>query len=190
MKERPIIFSAPMVRAILFDRKTQTRRIAKIPLDAKSAFYDDECDSHCWSMEEDGMSDPHAKMLRNPYGEFCDRLWVKETFQVSPDGPIYRATKWEHGTSDFGGDGPWKPSIFMPRWASRITLEITHVRVERLHDITEEDAMNEGATPEGWLAEPGYGPVDWFEDLWDEINGPGSWDLNPWVWVIQFKRVT
>lgn len=183
MKERPIIFSAPMVRAILEGRKTQTRRVAKIPLDAKDAFFDDECDSHCWSMEENGMDDPHAKMLRNPYGERGDRLWVKETWRVRggkeyeyqkhQPSVVYRADVGEFDIEE------WRPSIFMPRWASRITLEIEHDRVERLHDITEDDAQAEGCDPFRVA----------YKILWNSINGHGSWHLNPWVWVIEFKRV-
>ena len=133
------------------------------------------------------MADPHAKMLRNPYGEFRDRLWVKETWRVCggkeyeyqkhQPSVVYRADVGEFDIEE------WRPSIFMPRWASRITLEITQVRVERLQDITEEDAYNEGVST---LWENN---VYAFRNLWNSINGPGSWDLNPWVWVIQFKRV-
>lgn len=141
-----------------------------------------------------------------PFGCHGDRLWVRETWAVrglahgmkpsqaakiaSPDAWRYAAddtTGWQHG---------WKPSIHMPRVASRITLKITGVRCERLNDISEEDAEAEGCVP-AWLDEGGgrvnYGAAptyrQGFAKLWNSINGPGSWDANPWVWVIEFRRV-
>ncbi len=242
MKERPILFSAPMVRAILEGRKTQTRRIVKDE-DWKMVFYDDECDSWCGSNEVDFMNDPHAKVIKCPYGVPGDRLWVKETFALcEADGPkwFYRADSDDDGTIPYlvsgaggygGGVGAmkvdrWKPSIFMPRWASRITLEIEAVRVERLQEISEDGAVAEGvffkdygracahwgqwqdagdcpAAPATHPQRPGW---SWKEttspkeclgsarfaygNLWESINGAGSWDANPHVWVIQFRRIT
>ena len=186
-KERPILFSGPMVRAILDGRKTQTRRVAK-PLD-----------------------------ITCPYGSPGDRLWVRETW--TPDhaafyphfpvcyragfGPEYERKNGHVWSSEQNAWFPWKwrPSIHMPRWASRITLEITGVRVERLNDISEEDAIAEGihqfAALSLWGNDPkgtpaklvGGNPQEAFALLWESINGEGSWALNPWVWVIEFKRV-
>jgi hypothetical protein len=169
MSERPILFNAPMVRAILNGSKTQTRRVA-IPKRSIEPMTD-EC----------------------PYGQRGDRLWVREAWTVNLTGdpkhggpgtvPIYRA---EHPHAA----DRWRPSIHMPRWASRITLEITAVRVERLRNISEADARAEGVTrPVPMLDDDPSTYVDAFGDLWASINGPGSWDANPWVWVIEFRRV-
>ena len=204
MKELPILMSGPMVRAILEGRKTHTRRIIK-DADWKMVFYDDECDSWCGSNEADFMNDPHAKVIPPKHGVPGDRLWVKETHGPCAGGIVYRA---DGGTNCPDG-GKWKPSIFMPRWACRITLEIEAVRVERLKDISEEDVVAEGIVaarcplcsytfadarfhmdhrlckaPEPPSATLAY------RELWESINGPGSWDNNPWVWVIQFRRIT
>lgn len=203
MKERPILFSAPMVRAILEDRKTQTRRIVKGAA-WKMIFFDDECDSWCGSNEEDFMNDPHAKVIPPQYGVPGDRLWVKETFQMhttlagirvtyredNSDAWIEPPETWE-GIPD---DNHWRPSLFMPRWASRITLEIEAVRVERLHEISEEDSVAEGIIAprmDHSLCEATDHPIATlvFSELWESINGPGSWDANPWVEVIQFRRI-
>jgi hypothetical protein len=125
------------------------------------------------------------------YGQPGDRLWVRETFAVLGDEDKhvlhYRATHPIEGSG-------WKPSIHMPRWASRITLEITSVRIERLQDISGEDSAAEGVT--GPIGSPrAYGVVtkqfarDQFMRLWESINGPDSWQVNPWVWVIEFERI-
>jgi hypothetical protein len=149
------------------------------------------------------------QILRNcPYGKPGDRLWVRETFadlrgtgiehRPDPSGPLKRyAFAADHPPGSNGDEArkefgvKWKPSIHMPRAASRITLEITGVRVERLQDISEADAVSEGATwsfsrsgPRGDLSVKAG-----FVDLWESINGPGSWDANPWVWVVEFKRL-
>lgn len=245
MKERPIIFSAPMVRALLAGTKTQTRRIVKhqgildhpagkgfkvILLGNKEAWLNSRPD--------------HPQHITKfcPYGQPGDRLWVRETWTETiniegipdwPDRPctlvdddpsdvvIYRADgEWEW-LDDEGGSTDktnWKSPLFMPRWASRILLELTAVRVERLQDISEEDAKADGISPnwtrydlKGWIPEEhGYMPhdtddegrvpgVDIYDDfwtakrcyqrLWESINGPGSWKVNPWVWVISFRRV-
>jgi hypothetical protein len=184
MKERPILFSAPMVRALLNGNKTQTRRIVK-RLEVR-----------------DGMPEPEwASLLKCcPYGQPGDRLWVRETFnRTNPGGNdghyFFRATE----ANEFP-DAIWKPSIHMPRWASRITLEVTGVRVDRLQDISESDAVAEGCAKNHngyyWGApHPVSGlkqmasAVGAYRDLWESINGPGSWDLNPWVWCVSFKVV-
>ena len=208
MKERPMIFNAEMVRAILDGRKTQTRRIVKL--------------SH-----ERGMVNP---VIRGRNGEICsitcrlspmfcpfgqpgDRLWVREAFQ----GPLIP----EEALSEFLGENPdkfespayceyaadggprpeyvdaddntrhgWRPAIHMPRWASRIPLEITGVRVERLASISSDDARAEGY-PASRAADGGnIDPWLWFRDLWDGIYPDQSFKANPWVWVIEFKRIT
>lgn len=206
MKSRPILFSAPMVRALLDGSKTQTRRVIKVQN----------------TMGRDSILAPHkgkkyaaVHLLPEhsaqattccPYGNPGDRLWVRETFQPTFAPDVERDdTDWETGkgyqlrysaTDErvdwMDGDDNitrrCKPAIHMPRWASRITLEITGVRVERLQDISRGDAMNEGC-PFPNMAQ-GDDPRKWYADLWESINGPDSWDLNPWVWVVEFKVVT
>ena len=204
VKERPILFSGPMVRAIIEGRKTQTRRVIK----PKHEFFVD--DGH------DGINrvyypcyvtgEPEPQEILCPYGSVGERLWVRETWAVVPkvsdDGPKHKAkgdgtgatwrADWNGNPSGF----PWKPSIHMPRWASRITLEVTGVRVERLNDISEADAYSEGVTiPSHYKFASNGRPNDrnearvTFETLWESINGPESWPLNPWVWVVEFKRI-
>ena len=171
MKERPILFSAPMVRAILAGTKTQTRRAVK--LDATP---------------EPKYSRDVVLRYRCPYGQPGDRLWVRETWMYGQGStPIFRADVLVTPK-----DQVWRSPIHMPRAASRITLEITGVRVERLQDISEADAVEEGA-PGGHGAIPGYGynalPGEHYRHVWESINGPSSWDANPWIWAIEFKRV-
>ncbi|AVU77111.1 hypothetical protein [Pseudomonas rhizophila] len=211
IKERPILFSAPMVRAILEDRKTVTRRAIKVQphIDASGNF----CVGRS-NYGQDGYGRPVTKHFINgycPYGKPGDRLWVRETWAEirvaqAPDQEwiVYRECD---NRTDYGG--PWKPSIFMPRRACRILLEITDVRVERLQDISEEQAKAEGIVgvafrpDDGWPICTGYmvGPDDGksqlqttaagaFAGLWSSINGQENWDANPWVWVVEFKRVT
>jgi hypothetical protein len=174
MKERPILFSGPMVRAILDGRKTQTRRVVKLR--------NDSCGDPIM---------PNDPRMPCPFGGPGDRLWVKETHGPSAGGMVYRA---DGGTACPDG-GKWRPSIFMPRWASRITLEVTGVRVERLQDISQADAMAEGVTQGVYRGLTGSivatcedQVVEGYRELWQSINGPGSWDANPWVWVVEFKR--
>lgn len=202
MKERPILFSAPMVRAILEGRKTMTRRVIRQQPSAGVR----------WGF--DGWEDGRGKALRCPYGQPGDRLWVKETWQVFMPTlrnivpfkgsmkiqPVicltgFAATE-EQRARDYGGEayrGPWRPSIFMPRWASRITLEITAVQVERVQDISEADSKDEGVTLiEGNpLRHDGLDYSSEFTGLWDSINAKRGygWHANPWVWVIEFKRI-
>ena len=179
MKEHPIIFSTDMVRAILDGKKTMTRRVIKNP---ERYEHIRECDFCC------------------PYGQVGDRLWVRETLVITGGrGSEYVAYKADGYELDKGiFPEKWRPSIFMPRWASRITLEITEVRVERVQEITEEDAIKEGIcvvdnTEDGIYSSPNYPDIhrDIFMYLWDSLNtkrGYG-WEVNPWVWVIEFKRV-
>lgn len=227
VKERPILFSGAMVRAILEGRKTQTRRLLKPQITEKL----DGRWSWIASSSERGESgkfqyswpDPdgnaftirgreQAVRYRCPYGKIGERLWVRETWAVVPkvsdDGPKHKAkgdgtgatwrADWNGNPSGF----PWKPSIHMPRWASRITLEITGVRIERLNDIDLADCIAEGIE---WKHRDDktthwrdYSGLDVscttsayfsYQTLWESINGPLSWSLNPWVWVVEFKRL-
>ncbi|CZU17199.1 hypothetical protein [Enterobacter hormaechei] len=207
MKERGMIFNVEMVSAILDGRKTQTRRIMKVQPD------------------EDGLAkvingpwvDTSERIYRCPFGVPGDRIWVRETFQ----GPLFDFEQMEAYQEDsskfkkpefcvYKADGKpapeffdaddnlhcgWRPSIHMPRWASRITLEITGVRVERLNSISQEDAQAEGMELTGWrptYSDPDSGgevwtPYDNFAQLWESIYGEENWQANPWVWVIEFK---
>lgn len=214
MKERPILFSAPMVRAILEGRKTQTRRAVKLPFGRGMLTQD------VWRpFHPDSEHDREVMPLWCPYGVHGDRLWVRETWARTwgeDDAPlgsvIYRADipNWAEERNvrrlakGLAAQNPWKPSIHMPRWASRITLEVTGVRVERLQDISEADAKAEGVDPwslpeDVMMRTPG--PEAYrrtFERLWNEIHQDrasrwfrkGSHSIrSPWVWVIEFKRL-
>ena len=188
-KERPILFSAPMVRALLDGSKTQTRRVVK-----PQPVYDGRF-AGGWKLKgkkghEAATCSPFIAEVC-PYGQPGDRLWVRESFahiyrdNSSPERRSFEDVAYmaDGRGIDIGAYGSWKPSIHMPRWASRITLEITGVRVERLQDISEADARAEGASqhPDGpWHA---------YRSLWTLINGPDSWAANPWVWIIEFKRI-
>lgn len=218
MKERPILFSSPMVRAILEGRKTQTRRIMKNKPNIDPQTGD-------WLIKNSDDSEEVfpieqwikiQKMLHCPYGQSGDRLWLRETWRRS-DWPTghpyeYRATAKQDGTQE---DGPWRPSLFMPREACRILLDITNVRVERLRDITDSDAISEGI--ESFRPVPGDGepvtryrdymaekkflngksvqkfpftsPIDSFFSLWEYINGPESVEQNPFVWAVEFNPI-
>lgn len=214
MKERPILMSGPMIRAILEGRKTVTRRAIKLQPE-------NLCPIKGW-IRWRGLNWTPAEMAGEcPYGQLGDLLWVKETYLPDPlmddtwdyylynDGGgrlnlealpdrfknpnhcVYRAT-WD------GPDLKWRPSIHMPRWASRITLEVTGIRAERLRDITAKDCE-----AEGWQDNDSWGwvhPITFksdtpcsvmdFAQLWDSLAKPGyTWQDNPWVWVIEFKRI-
>ena len=221
MKERPILFSAPMVRALLAGTKTQTRRIVKPqwPTDVVDVSERPALD-HVLKCVVSGHSgeweDEHSldEVRRCPYGQSGDQLWVKETHQIlNPRTDAVLPAKPQPGVcvlafaadersrfethSGHLFDGPWRPSIFMPRWASRIQLEITGIRVERLNDISEADASAEGLSFDtdriGYWS--GTGDKWWnsareaYADLWVSINGAGSWTVNPWAWVIEFRRI-
>ncbi|MBV2182060.1 MAG: hypothetical protein KUL86_12625 [Castellaniella sp.] len=209
MRERPILFSGPMVRAILSGQKTQTRRVAK---------------------EFAGRDDLDAILRRFPnqngcpYGQPGDRLWVREaTIKVEDhgyEGPVYVESDEGRACLD-GGLAPdpddcvevepyelrIRPSIHMPRSYCRIVLEIVSVRVERLQDINDADAQAEGVeghyVEDGWYwrnyllsdADAAVSPMltsaeDSFRSLWESINGAGAWDTNPWVWAVEFRRIT
>ena len=212
MKERGMIFNSEMVRAILDGRKTQTRRIMKEQPVLNGNFY--EVFGSAWSK---GMTSipavpGHSLSTRCPFGAVGDRIWVRETFCPVDDTQYggekwvdYRATPRYEASHPAGWDSApndaealkWRPSIHMPRWASRILLEITDVRVERLNAISQEDAQDEGMELTGWrptYSDPDSGgevltPYDNFAQLWESIYGEESWKANPWVWVIEFKRV-
>lgn len=196
-REHPILFSGPMARAILEGRKSVTRRVVK-PQPVVG-------DGGCWYPEPPRKTAHRARHYANdahlrkglardfcPYGTPGDRLWVRETWGKLDMGSVcYRADD----EPAVPADGRWRPSIHMPRWASRITLEVTEVRVQRLQEISEEDAKAEGveAVPFCKAGRPdGMEHVEAFEGLWTDINGkrPGcSWDANPFVWVISFRRL-
>lgn len=228
IKERPVLFSAPMVRAILEGRKTVTRRAVRAgfnPEDLEGTLSASECRKLYRELPQHFGASYFC-----PYGQPGDRLWVRETFALlgNEDGccidwqdnlvkgderdaaRIYRAScppgdyglnqipakaEWKPDTEAMEYDGAWRPSIHMPRWASRILLEITDVRVERLQDITYEQAAAEGVHRgplREWCASDEGGtchkyPVPAFRDLWQSVGG--DWEANPWVWVVEFKRV-
>ena len=197
-RERPILFSGPMVRAILEGRKTQTRRVAKPP--TKAVFLPDDQ----WKIDVDEpgtayMDDEAGRMrITCPFGQPGDRLWVRETWKTC-DGIYVPGVEFTDGSrafpefddlhampSDHQDYSRKRSPIYMPRWASRITLEITRVRVERVQDITEADAEAEGVA-----ASANYSARDHFGRRWSELNAPRGfgWSVNPWVWVIDFERI-
>ncbi|EBS4934416.1 hypothetical protein BZV78_16295 [Salmonella enterica subsp. enterica serovar Goverdhan] len=227
MKERGMIFNGEMVRAILDGRKTQTRRIMAIQPEHSELGLRRVIDSkngrdngkYFWSQSDACGLKMRSKVFGCPYGEVSDRIWVRETFQ----GPLFDFDQMDAYCKDstpfekaqfcvYKADGKsapeffdaddnlhccWRPSIHMPRWASRILLEITDVRVERLNAISQEDAQAEGMELTGWrptYSDPDSGgevctPYDNFAQLWSSIYGEESWQGNPWVWVIEFKRI-
>lgn len=238
MKEHPILFNGAMVRAILDGRKSQTRRLMKC-FDRGGhvdfGYYPERSTTCDWPSYEDPYGDWHP--FACPYGEPGEsRLWVRETwkeisrswYRSAPDTDYvvigYRATcdmgrlglssrdfTVPHGTAAciHTPSHRWRPSIHMPRWASRILLEVVNVRVERVQDISEEDALAEGirevtkdgnvfkycvfdrgdcsSTPWADMARTAIGA---FRQLWDSIHGDGAWDRNDWVWVVELKRTT
>lgn len=213
MKARPILFNGAMVNVILDGSKTQTRRVVK----PQPVFVCKKTAEHLgqpviskapnWDLEN---------FIKSPYGKVGDQLWVRETWNHDcypypiSDNPIfhYRADYFDDPLGadlELSKDGirrKWFPSIHMPRKASRIQLEITDIRVERLNEISECDAKAEGITPNDvrqmWLfgatiedraAIYKHAAVEPFRTLWESINGEGSWATNPWVWVIEFKVI-
>ncbi len=210
MKERPILFSGPMVRAILEGRKTQTRRVVK---PRHYWHMDHRDDGTQWPYFDDYVyAEPDPVEVLCPYGVPGDRLWVRETWRlIAWDGDAQTVGV------DYPADGPdgearyietadhlalarrllsrrKRPSIHMPRWASRITLQVTGVRVERVQDICDADAMAEGVDWSGLVDRTGLtkgGAVDTFRALWDSINAKRGygWGVNPWVWVVTFEAL-
>ena len=229
MKERPILFSGPMVRAILDGRKTQTRRVVMPQPTPDARFVGGACIEQPAEKRSISVEAPYVG-IASPYGQPGDRLWVKETFiafgrwetrfsekkrrdewhfvdMTLEAGFAYRFDSPDPDARRRAGVTPtWprRPAIFMPRVASRITLGVTGVRVERLQDITEVDAIAEGirqhGEKSGWVNEcqlsdgkrhfdsSAYGM---YRQLWDSLNAASGhgWDINPWVWVIEFNRV-
>lgn len=221
VKERPIIFSAMMVEAILDGKKTQTRRVVKIPGKYCGEREDQNPGAICqdgggnWIAWYPGNSEglpeltkklyPNGEGFKCPYGKAGDRLWVRETWYDNMAGRaegdhtiidaqgnvyvVYRADgEFDDLFAEVEGDPKWSPAIFMPRWASRILLEIVSVRVERLQALTPADAVAEGCPhpPDDFWTE--HDAVCWYGNLWDVIHGRGSWCANPWVCVVEFKR--
>jgi hypothetical protein len=197
--EHPILFSTPMVQAILEGRKTQTRRIVSKSNSLHSLVWD----AFDWS--EVYVNSPVGLKVKCkgqeelwriwPKWEVGDILWVRESFvyRDKHDKYYYKA---DHTQFDPYAHSGWKPSIHMPRAACRIRLQITDIRVERLQDISEEDAIAEGITPHNHSGNAWYfmenvyytdDPVSAYEKLWSKINGEESWNQNPWVWAIAFK---
>ncbi len=212
MKQRPIFFNGDMVRAVIDGRKTQTRRIMRVQPESaefEPRFIIDstkrsEIDNWCWAEPGVFVNPRRSALFPCPFGVVGDRLWVRETHSIRVEPSEHTPGVAWYRESDIGrrweGQLCWRPSIHMPRWASRITLEITGVRVERLQAISEEDAKAEGVPPAGGLL-PDY-PGTYltpkgdfataevaFQRLWQSIYGTDSWQANPWVWVIEFKRV-
>lgn len=243
MKERPLLFSGPMVRGLLAGTKTQTRRLPKYPLNAPEGdWYADrynKTDEWCFWERVDGQDTGRCTtpLFKNPKAEVGEVIWVRETTRVlgwghlgevrleyAADGavlerqiPIFGEDSWmwerwnnrmcelsERLGGKYVSDGninlpdgvqfPRTPSILMPRWACRLRLEVTDVRLERLQDISEADAQAEGAVQrsEMWPAQPELNGTYrlGFRHLWESINGKENWQANPWVWVYTFKAVS
>jgi hypothetical protein len=228
IKERAILFTGPMIRAILDDRKTQTRRVVKLSELGGGEYWtefwqpdypqDYKIESGTWLGNSiidtfDGRQTNEHVIGKCPYGAVGDRLWVKETFKMitargdskavvitKEDYSYHAVTMTEKFIDKYPmSDEKWRPSIFMPRWASRITLEVTGVKVERLQDITEEDAIAEGVFTNAQAIEKLGLPadtrlngsaVDKYRIVWESINNKTyPWVNNPWVWCISFRKV-
>ena len=212
MKERPILFSTEMVRAILDGRGTQTRRTRGLSFIEHIPFgtglykepYQKE-DGQWYYQVQTKVDDSQENLLKCPYGQIGDVLWVRETWLSDPRGSVDGKSDCFYYKADLPDpstwNGYWKPSIFMPKAACRIRLQITNIRVERVQNITEADAIAEGI--EFWYSdlfqETRYKdymcpisdwrtPISSYRSLWEKINGKGSWESSPWVWCISFKR--
>lgn len=177
MQQRPIIFSTPMVQAILEGRKTMTRRIIK----GNALDYINTHDDHPYYTNN--------AAIMCPYGQIGDILWVRETF-FNHFADIY-SYKADVESKYYKPKMGWKPAIHMPKDACRLFLKITGIKVERLHEITEDDAQKEGAELLVWqgMSRDTISCRNGFISLWLEINGTESWNSNPWVWVISFKCI-
>jgi len=206
--DRSILFNGEMVRAILDGRKTQTRRVIKFPLnkthsrgnpvkllgDWPLSEIGDLKDGVLWYACQSYVDDSISGSVKCPHGKPWDRLWVRETFRPYDGEDDYEFDEpsiqylADGGTK--GGGIKWKPSIHMPRVASRITLEVAGVRVERVQDISKSDEMAEGRPVPLGLEESGKQFDGWFQELWDSINEKRGfgWEKNPWVWVVEFKK--
>lgn len=208
MKERPILFSGEMVRALLAGTKTQTRRAVKHqpgPSCLIEEGFEGESPFVYSALYGDGPGhDVHEARTPCvcPYGQPGDRLWVREAWRTTGDAgradylpprDLQPYKVWYEADGAAPADecvGKFRQSMFMPRWASRITLEVTAVRVQRLQDISGDDAAAEGwPGPDAANSIRSAYPVAWYSRLWDHINGTGSWDANPFVWVVEFKRI-
>lgn len=213
MRERPILFSGAMVRAILSGQKTVTRRAVNPALPESVVEVPPFAGGHsaCMPVRPGTPDQPWEEQIRVcPYGKPGDRLWVRESLRLDPEYGHYYAAGGRHGETvylcslfddedkqtgpSYDGLLPERsvPSIHLHRRYSRILLEITAVRVERLQDITEQQALAEGVASCAQDLDPdgnGYSPGELFSILWSSINGTDSWNANPWVWVVEFKRV-
>ncbi|CRE89909.1 TPA: hypothetical protein ACX4EX_001628 [Yersinia enterocolitica] len=208
-KERPILFNAEMVNAILSGRKTQTRRIMKVQPEYPElglrriieSTNSDDIGKYFWSQSDAcGINKTRSKAFPCPLGQAGDQLWVRECFSDLEDFEFFNPSVpdvisgywyWADGNPEWGNWTKPKPSIHMPRWASRINLLITGVRVERLNDISELDAKAEGCAYGKGNGEIDLAvrPENHFPTLWASIYGEESWQANPWVWVINFERM-
>lgn len=200
MKESPIKFNDNMVLALLSGHKTQTRRIAH-QFDQQERYepfkYLNRAGNKVFGKNFDGVHE--LSNIHCPYGQPGDRLWVQEAWRTDPNQngqaasnfkawPVrYEADNTINKCGAFYGstNGTLRKPLHMPRWASRILLEVTDIRVERLQDISEADSVAEGGPPR----HPNGTACGWFQKIWEQINGDGSWNANPWVWVIEFKRI-
>lgn len=206
MKFRPIIFSSESVRAILEGRKTQTRRVVKYPVSIKQK-------SNAGTFNHDPMVSHKGSWWKpaewSPYGVPGDRLWVREAFSylldcdgdtcgvhkyhadcANPENTKYVFSPFDGEFSGVAGNTSWKTPLFMPRWASRLTLEIVNIRVEQLKNISETDAIAEGMEVYP-LKRATWSNRQSFALLWEDLNAKRgySWNSNPWVWVVEFKKV-
>lgn len=210
MKERPILFNGPMVHAVLGGRKTQTRRVVKLPpgFAWENPRVEGFSDTFPWSFHAEEEIGFRSVLVECPYGQSGDRLWVRETwagYRSQGLHAVYRADGVNF-TPEQVNCVKWCPSIHMPRWASRTTLEVTGVRVEQLQGISEENCVAEGVErlpeaphltgPNKFTVSYGHGNFsaptarEAFAFLWNELATPGfTWADNPWVWVVDFKRV-
>lgn len=206
LKARPILFSAPMVRAILSGAKTQTRRVVRppgkftnkpgdvmLPMTVKAKWINAYGHSRGWRMSA-GSFNMWSDPFECPYGAPGDHLWVRESWAANATlnkrKPVDLRGEKIYYRATYSNDShfAWRPSIHMPRWASRITLEVLSVRVERLQEITEADAKAEGIVASSVGGELNHRGR--FHDLWDSINGKRHpWSSNPWVWVVSFHRI-
>ena len=192
MTDRPIIFSAPMIKALLDGRKSQTRRVLTGKSGIAAAHSVERIGAHWIACEYD-----RRWPLRLPYAP-GGRLWVREAHALVPSSAYRMSDGVAQAIDPADADSAcvyregwercaprWRPSIHMPRWASRLTLVVTDVRVTRLHDIIRGDAMAEGCPFSNMAAGPD--PREWFRDLWNSIHGPEAWAANPWVAALTFK---